>query len=135
MELTVIATTLCICFSVLLSPSAAAEIQAKSSLLENAARDGIHFPLPIQPRKLRLFENVAVKAHAADQGFTSFNKQKQDVSGKADHKQQNVMHGGKAAGTWHEWVEGTDTSQFFTMDYSHVRRRRPIHNKSLPVGP
>ncbi|WOH13429.1 hypothetical protein DCAR_0832939 [Daucus carota subsp. sativus] len=38
--------------------------------------------------------------------------------------------------TWREWVEeGSDSSQYFTMDYSRVRRRRPIHNKSLPVAP
>lgn len=42
----------------------------------------------------------------------------------------------RPGGTWREWVEaGGDTSQFFTMDYSHVRRRRPIHNKSLPLAP
>lgn len=34
-----------------------------------------------------------------------------------------------------EWKEGIDPSHFFTMDYSHIRRRRPIHNKSLPVAP
>lgn len=53
--------------------------------------------------------------------------------GKTNNKEKGVMHGSK--GTWREWVEGTDTSQYFTMDYSHVKRRRPIHNKALPVGP
>lgn len=36
-----------------------------------------------------------------------------------------------AKGTRQEWIEGSDTThEFFTMDYSHVRRRWPIHNKS-----
>ncbi|KAJ0038129.1 hypothetical protein Pint_23444 [Pistacia integerrima] len=55
------------------------------------------------------------------------------VGKKTYNKEKGEMHGGK--GTRQEWVEGTDTSQYFTMDYSHVKRRRPIHNKSLPVGP
>lgn len=39
--------------------------------------------------------------------------------------------------TWQQWMDenGGDSSEFFTMDYSRVRRRRPIHNKGLPVGP
>uniref|UniRef100_M1BQK7 Uncharacterized protein n=1 Tax=Solanum tuberosum TaxID=4113 RepID=M1BQK7_SOLTU len=40
-----------------------------------------------------------------------------------------VIHARK--GTRQEWVEGKDTSDFFTMDYHWVRRRRPIHNKSI----
>lgn len=38
-------------------------------------------------------------------------------------------------GTWQEWKEGMgDNSQFFTMDYTHVRRRRPIHNRFTPAA-
>lgn len=48
-----------------------------------------------------------------------------------NNKEQGVKPGG---GTRQEWVEGGDTSQYFTMDYSHVKRRRPIHNKSLPAA-
>ncbi|KAK9934948.1 hypothetical protein M0R45_022069 [Rubus argutus] len=55
------------------------------------------------------------------------------------HKQEGgaeVVHRSRS-GTRQEWMEGDDedTSAFFTMDYSKVRRRRPIHNKSLkPKG-
>lgn len=38
-------------------------------------------------------------------------------------------------GTRQEWMEEEDPSQYFTMDYNRVKRRRPIHNKKLPVGP
>ena len=41
----------------------------------------------------------------------------------------------KKAGKREEWEEGEDATQYFTMDYSRVRRRRPIHNKSTPVAP
>ncbi|KDP31405.1 hypothetical protein JCGZ_11781 [Jatropha curcas] len=72
------------------------------------------------------------------QSFTSNNNQKEDASfsGKAHNKEQNlIIHGNR--GTRQEWMEelGPDTSQYFTMDYSHVKRRIPIHNKGLPVGP
>jgi hypothetical protein len=50
-------------------------------------------------------------------------------------KEQAVVHGSRRS-TWQEWMdEGADTSEFHTMDYSLVRRRRPVHNKSMPVGP
>lgn len=53
--------------------------------------------------------------------------------GKPYDKEPGLRRG--RGGTMKEWMEGADMSQFFTMDYSHVRRRRPIHNKSVPVGP
>ena len=55
--------------------------------------------------------------------------------GKSNKKEQvNVVHGSK--GTWREWMEGgAEASEFYTMDYSHVQRRRPIHNKSMPDAP
>lgn len=59
------------------------------------------------------------------------------AAGKKQHKDIRKRKHVAAIRTWREWVEaeGSDTSQYFTMDYSHVRRRRPIHNKSLPVAP
>nr|XP_034911910.1 probable root meristem growth factor 8 [Populus alba] len=140
MDLVAIVTALCICLSILLTtPSAAMEIHEKQSSQQHAAADDrIKLSVPtVLPRKLRVLldQEVAVKSYAA-RSSTSLNKQKGDnAPGKAYHKEQNGVHGGRPAGTWREWVEGTDTSHFFTMDYTQVRRRRPIHNKSLPVGP
>ena len=56
------------------------------------------------------------------------------ILGKPDDKEAGLRRG-RGDGTMQEWMERADLSQFFTMDYSQVRRRRPIHNKSLPVGP
>ncbi|KAI5574090.1 hypothetical protein POPTR_010G138001v4 [Populus trichocarpa] len=141
MDLMAIVTALCICLSVLLvTPSAAMQVHEKQSSHQHAAADDrIKFSdVPTLPRKLRVLldqEAAQVKSYAA-RSSTSLNKQKGDnAPGKAYHKEQNGVHGGRPAGTWREWVEGTDTSHFFTMDYTQVRRRRPIHNKSLPVGP
>lgn len=61
------------------------------------------------------------------------------MTGKAYQKEKARVHEtgtGSGRGTRQEWVDsGADISQYFTMDYSNVRRRSPIHNKSLPVGP
>ncbi|KAF9677268.1 hypothetical protein SADUNF_Sadunf08G0090300 [Salix dunnii] len=76
-----------------------------------------------------------VKSYAA-QGLTSLNKPKGDsTSGKPYHREQNEVYGRRPAGKWRGWVKGTDTYHFFNMDYAPVRRRPPIHNKSLPAGP
>jgi len=56
-----------------------------------------------------------------------------NITGKQNMKKQNMEVGTK--GTRQEWMESDDPSQYFTMDYNRVKRRRPIHNKQLPVGP
>jgi hypothetical protein len=57
-----------------------------------------------------------------------------NITGKESKKKQNMEIGNK--GTRQEWMEeADDPSQYFTMDYTRVKRRRPIHNKKLPVGP
>lgn len=58
------------------------------------------------------------------------------AAGKAHNKEMRKRKHASIT-TWREWVEaeGSDTSKYFTMDYSRVRRRRPVHNNSLPVAP
>ncbi|XP_030514564.1 protein GOLVEN 6-like isoform X2 [Rhodamnia argentea] len=92
------------------------------------------------PRKLRPFEQVAVTIKGRGKEVpTAAPKRKEDKSGGDGVGSREpgpaTMHGKDKRGTWREWGEGTDPTQYFTMDYSQVRRRRPIHNKSLPVGP
>ncbi|KAL3751480.1 hypothetical protein ACJRO7_012329 [Eucalyptus globulus] len=95
-------------------------------------------PAPLNsPRKLRLFEQVTIKGHDKEVSLAA-QKQKEDKSGgdgARGREPATMTHGKDQRGTWREWVEGADPTQYFTMDYSQVRRRRPIHNKSLPVGP
>lgn len=49
---------------------------------------------------------------------------------KLHQKEKNLMHPKK-------WTDhqGGKKSEYVTMDYSWVRRRRPIHNKHVPFGP
>ncbi|KAK2376091.1 hypothetical protein QL285_076922 [Trifolium repens] len=76
-------------------------------------------------RKLRIFTK---KVKESDEARDSL------LGGKESKKKQNMEVGNK--GTRQEWMEeADDPSQYFTMDYTRVKRRRPIHNKKLPVGP
>ncbi|KAF8039191.1 hypothetical protein BT93_B1674 [Corymbia citriodora subsp. variegata] len=89
------------------------------------------------PRKLGLFEQVTIKGRDKEVSPAQ-QKWKEDKSGgegaRGREPATTTLGKGKR-GTWREWAEGADSTHYFTMDYSQVRRRRPIHNKSLPVGP
>ncbi|OAY47436.1 uncharacterized protein LOC110616486 [Manihot esculenta] len=137
MELLLIFPALCICLSMLLSSCDGNHIQEQAMA---SKVDEVQFSLPAAtlPRKLGVLllldENAAPVNGRGCQGSTSRNNLKRgDISGKAYKEEAKVRKGRR--GTRQEWVEGTDSLQYFTMDYSHVRRRRPIHNKALPVGP
>ncbi|CAJ1931817.1 unnamed protein product [Sphenostylis stenocarpa] len=97
-----------------------------------AVNTNLKLSLPAVPRKLRFTEKVKEDEEARDLG-----SHKQDNSftaaGKQYHRKQNMVLGKK--GTKQEWMEVDDPSQYLTIDYTRVRRRRPIHNKNLPVGP
>ncbi|CAK9177521.1 unnamed protein product [Ilex paraguariensis] len=128
MELKIVITTLCIGLSVVLTTCDSHQIQLQSS--HEQAHD-IQLNLHTLPRKLKLTEKVIT--NSGDKDLVPYNKRNQVSSVKLHLKEANMKHSRK--GTWREWVERTDTSKYFTMDYSYVRRRRPIHNQSLPVGP
>ncbi|KAK1350197.1 hypothetical protein POM88_054720 [Heracleum sosnowskyi] len=99
--------------------------------------------LGVLPRKLKLREDqlASVKQvyNGGDQDLYAHNAEKDAFSGAAGkaHNKETRKRKHAPITTWREWVEaqGSDTSQYFTMDYSRVRRRRPIHNKSFPVAP
>ncbi|XP_044494715.1 protein GOLVEN 6-like isoform X1 [Mangifera indica] len=131
MEFMVITLFFKISLFLLLQAPCASSLQIQ---VQYSHEKAIEVQLSDLPRKLRVTAEVTVKQHGAPDTMSSNKQQNEPVhSGKTKNKEKGVMHGSK--GTWREWVEGTDTSQYFTMDYSHVKRRRPIHNKALPVGP
>ncbi|WVZ09206.1 hypothetical protein V8G54_013736 [Vigna mungo] len=136
MELLIIITLLTFSFSYLL-PTSSSHIQLQPSSLQlqddnmGTVYTNLQLSLPAVPRKLRFTEKVKEDEKARDLG-----PHKQDDSFAAEkqyHRKQNMVLGNK--GTRQEWMEVDDPSQYFTMDYTRVRRRRPIHNKKLPVGP
>ncbi|KAL9423537.1 hypothetical protein AB3S75_035595 [Citrus x aurantiifolia] len=129
----VITSVLCISLCLLQTPCASLQIQLQPS--HDVQAKEVQLSRPTLPRKLRVL-TAEVKGLAAQDKMT----RKEDVSAGntnrlnnkyKNNKEQGVKPGG---GTRQEWVEGGDTSQYFTMDYSHVKRRRPIHNKSLPAA-
>lgn len=98
----------------------------------------IHLQIPLYQqdkvflsRKLKFTDEVTVKQHESQDATLNTDQHKRLPSGKAKQKEESMKESGRQG----RWIEGADASQFFTMDYTHVRRRRPIHNKSLPVAP
>ncbi|KAK1553312.1 hypothetical protein Q3G72_032614 [Acer saccharum] len=141
MELLLVITVLCFSFSLFQYPCVSLDIQLQPSLQNGAVNEvqQLYVSTVQLPRKLRFTSEVTVNGHG--ETLLSHNKHKEEEvtpsSGKQYKEEEKVIHGNGngSKGTRQEWVEGTDTSQYFTMDYSHVKRRRPIHNKSLPVAP
>ncbi|KAI7754128.1 hypothetical protein M8C21_014872 [Ambrosia artemisiifolia] len=88
---------------------------------------------PVLPRKL-MAKNKDDGHDAKD--LVSFNMQHKAFAVKphnGEAEAAKVMVHIAARGTRQEWIEGSDsTHEYFTMDYSHVKRRSPIHNKSFP---
>ncbi|KAI3729622.1 hypothetical protein L6452_18283 [Arctium lappa] len=128
----VIVTMLCVTLSLLLTINASSlhthQLQASIEL----AKEHHQLDQPALPRKLMV--NKKVEGYEAHDlvSYNEQNKASSDESHKKGETEEVVMvHAAK--GTRQEWIERSDpTHEFFTMDYSHIRRRRPIHNKSFP---
>ncbi|XP_043700335.1 uncharacterized protein LOC122651066 [Telopea speciosissima] len=85
------------------------------------------------PRKLRPVEEpFTLKRCKTEDSKPEANK-KEDLSGKMIQHSQVMVNGRE--GTRQRWIQRKDMWQFFTMDYSHIRRRQPIHNKAMPTRP
>ncbi|XP_060215045.1 uncharacterized protein LOC132641923 [Lycium barbarum] len=87
--------------------------------------------IPSSPRKLKFNEQPNVQSNGDKMNLVPFNTAKQaSLTGK-EHEPEGAKWVHARKGTRQEWIEEKDTSEFFTMDYHWVRRRRPIHNKSI----
>ncbi|RDX91790.1 hypothetical protein CR513_26174, partial [Mucuna pruriens] len=127
----IISTLLSFSFSYLLPTCSSSQIQLQPSLnLEGAVNTNLQLSLTTVPRKLRFTEKVKEDDEARD--LASYKQENSFAAGKQYHRKQNMVLGKK--GTRQEWMEVDvdDPSQYFTMDYTRVRRRRPIHNKQMP---
>ncbi|KAI9091977.1 hypothetical protein K1719_027912 [Acacia pycnantha] len=139
MELVMIITVLISIFFSSLLPHCSASLQLP--LMKPPLQSQVnahHLSLPPFPRKLMSTQQQVLEHDEATQG-ASRNNDKENFSGKEEEKEEKmkmvVGKKKKKTGTRQEWVAGEDPSQYFTMDYSSVRRRRPIHNKNIPVAP
>ncbi|CAL1360096.1 unnamed protein product [Linum trigynum] len=90
------------------------------------------------PRKLRVVEEVAaavtIQVHRNDIVGHHQVSTPDPNEPKKDHASSSI------SGKLYNEKKGKEESRtedqgFFTMDYSHVKKRRPIHNKSFPTGP
>ncbi|CAJ2648226.1 unnamed protein product [Trifolium pratense] len=136
MQLIKIITFLSLFFSSLQHSFSSSQIQSHPSLQHQAV--GVEnghqqLSLPTMHRKLRIFTKKVKESDEA-RDIVSHKEKDSLLAGKQSKKKQNMEVGSK--GTRQEWIEeADDPSQYFTMDYNRVKRRRPIHNKKLPVGP
>ncbi|CAI9775182.1 unnamed protein product [Fraxinus pennsylvanica] len=134
MELLTIIATCFILISFIFAPCASDQSKVKKSI-EKAHDTAQLNLLPSQQQKLKLKEEGIVKS-VEKRDFGPYKRNMEGSSGnKLYQKEKNLMHPGTV-----KWKEPTDhqeakKSEYFTMDYGWVRRRRPIHNKHVPVGP
>ncbi|KAL4280152.1 hypothetical protein GQ457_03G011510 [Hibiscus cannabinus] len=122
---------LCFSFFALQTPCISLQIQSQSS--NEQAEKGVQLSPPallVVPRKLRFTEELAGRIH---QENISSTKKTEDVSGEIEDGGHAGISKQKEQGRRQQWVGGS--GDYFTTDYSGVRRRCPIHNKSSPVGP
>ncbi|XP_077236551.1 root meristem growth factor [Tasmannia lanceolata] len=110
MELILI-TTLCISLSTLIPPCSSLQAQVHSS---HDQVHGLMLSLTKPPRKLTHIEVPMVKDYSSKEYISN-------------SQQNRPFSGGK--------IKETDMWEFVTMDYRHVRRRQPIHNRAVPVAP
>ncbi|XP_057777505.1 protein GOLVEN 6-like [Salvia miltiorrhiza] len=100
---------------------------AISFLLSPCASDHLNLNKPIQQGDHAKFAPInlnhqTMKSSAEEETL-------QASSGTKQHeKEENVMNAA-------EKEEGPNKSEYFTMDYGWVKRRRPIHNKQIPFVP
>ncbi|KAL5725753.1 hypothetical protein ACHQM5_008864 [Ranunculus cassubicifolius] len=122
MEFITVITTLCIFLSIAFTSPCV-------SSLETGIGSAVTAKLP---RKLIPTKDaLAAKAYVS-QAFIPDANSKATLPGRTPQTRHVKLDG--RDGTRQKWVEG-HMWQYFTMDYSRVRRRRPIHNKSIPNGP
>ncbi|XP_021848313.1 protein GOLVEN 6 [Spinacia oleracea] len=103
-----LAIFLCVFYTLLLQPSTSFQLNVG------------------HPRKLKA---VVGKVTETDKHSESQMKAKEEIKGELQKKNVNMVQ--ITGERWREWEENHDASDLFTMDYRRVRRRRPIHNKSL----
>ncbi|XP_022149067.1 uncharacterized protein LOC111017571 [Momordica charantia] len=124
MGLIVMASLCCVSLLILLIPYASSHALEQSFHLQ--ATEAVRFR---PTRKFRLMEEAgAVKAHGSPVPIQNDNHE-DNVSGQPYKREQKGMNLSRRKGR--KWLDVDDmSSRFFTMDYVHTRRRRPVHNMS-----
>ncbi|GAB4840168.1 hypothetical protein Ancab_020933 [Ancistrocladus abbreviatus] len=126
MELIIVMlTTLSLCLCMLFAPSV-------SLLLDpDTSSSPLQVDVAALPRKLKLTQDVKKQGIVRGKGFES--NQKETPAGRLYHKEEEELLKTGDQGTT-EGRAALDATDLLTMDYSKARKRRPIHNQSLPAA-
>ncbi|KAG6601362.1 hypothetical protein SDJN03_06595, partial [Cucurbita argyrosperma subsp. sororia] len=112
----------CVSLLILSVPFASSHALDQSSPLQ--ATEAVHSPRLVLSRKFKMLEEAKVVEAHRFQASKQEDEQKETVSGQAYKREENKGKGRK-------WGNMADmSSRFFTMDYAHIKRRRPVHNMS-----
>ncbi|KAA0034486.1 putative root meristem growth factor 8 [Cucumis melo var. makuwa] len=128
MGLIVMAILCCVSILILLIPSASSHALDQSSPLQ--ATEAVHSPRLVLGRKFKMLKEAArLDKRVETQGFQvakQNDNHKENVSGEEEKGMKLNKRKGRKG------VNVADmSSQIFTMDYAHLKRRRPVHNMSL----
>ncbi|KAG7032145.1 hypothetical protein SDJN02_06188 [Cucurbita argyrosperma subsp. argyrosperma] len=122
MGLILMAMLCCVSLLILSVPFASSHALDQSSPLQ--ATEAVHSPRLVLSRKFKMLEEAKVVEAHGFQASKQEDEQKETVSGQAYKREENKGKGRK-------WGNVADmSSRFFTMDYAHIKRRRPVHNMS-----
>ncbi|KAL3644605.1 hypothetical protein CASFOL_009785 [Castilleja foliolosa] len=135
MDFLIVLVTLCVAVLIMLPTCASDQVNAQKSLKQNgnSAAQQAKFTLPnLLPRKLKLQQEIGTSFNDKDIVPRDKIESSSDNNKIESEKEEKMVD--RTKGTWREWVETPNKSEYFTMDYAWLKRRRPIHNKHLPVN-
>ncbi|KAK9676067.1 hypothetical protein RND81_11G051400 [Saponaria officinalis] len=92
-----------------------------------ALHSGAVSSLASPPRKLMPVKQKALTTVTKTEIVPGKMMKEASVDGSLEAKKKQIK-----TETWKKWEEVKEASDLFTMDYRRVRKRQPIHNKSLP---
>lgn len=131
MGLIVMAILCCVSLLILFIPSASSHHLDQASPLQ--ATKAVHSPRLVLGRKFKMLEEARVDEKVEAHGFQVAKQKdnhKENVSGHSYKREEKGMN--LNSGKGRKWVNVADmSSQVFTMDYAHLKRRRPVHNMSF----
>ncbi|XP_022977309.1 uncharacterized protein LOC111477668 [Cucurbita maxima] len=122
MGLIFMAMLCCVSLLILSVPFASSHALDQSSPLQET--EAVHSPRLVLSRKFKMLEEAKVVEAHGFQASKQEDEQKENVSGQPYKREENKGKGRK-------WGNVADmSSRFLTMDYAHIKRRRPVHNMS-----
>ncbi|GER40589.1 18S pre-ribosomal assembly protein gar2-related [Striga asiatica] len=123
-----------LCFLLIMLPTCASDqvaVQISIGQHGDSAVENAKSTKTLLPRKLKVQQDTSLndKDNIVPgkklMEASSENKLEAENEEKVVHKYEATSKG--------EWVDGPNKSEYYTMDYNWLKRRRPIHNKHIPL--